>query len=277
MALRPGGQSRVPVELPAGDAHQSELQLEGVGPLLRVGRQHLADQLLHVAVHALLAGGDEQLHLGVAQQGLAQRNDVGALLHVAAQQLLLRGHVHEGDALHHGPDDDAQREDVRLGRVLALPHLGRHVEVGAARRRQEALVDAGRLLGVEARRRAHLAQAEVCHLERGLGGAGRRARLRDEDVVRLEVAVDDAVAVQEGQGAAQLQHEAGVGLAAGLAREQVGVHVAAVAEVGDEPQVVGAARVEGDLALQGRLHQLQRGRARTQGSNVRVTMKTFLE
>ena len=67
----------------------------------------------------------------------------------------------------------------------------------------------------------------------------------------------DLVAMQEGQGAAQLQHEAGVGLAAGLAGQQVGVHVASVAEVRDKPQVVGTARVECDLAFQGSLHQLQ--------------------
>lgn len=59
----------------------------------------------------------------------------------------------------------------------------------------------------------------------------------------------DLVAVQEGQGAAQLQHEAGVGLAAWLTGQQVGVHVAPVTEVCHEPQVVGTARVECDLAF----------------------------
>lgn len=66
----------------------------------------------------------------------------------------------------------------------------------------------------------------------------------------------DLVAVQEGQGTPQLQHEAGVGLAARLAGQQIGIHVAAVTEVRDEPQVVGTAWVECDLAFQRRLHQL---------------------
>lgn len=59
----------------------------------------------------------------------------------------------------------------------------------------------------------------------------------------------DLIAVQEGQSAAQLQHEAGVGLAARLAGQQVGIHVTPVTEVCDEPQVVGTARVKCDLAF----------------------------
>lgn len=67
----------------------------------------------------------------------------------------------------------------------------------------------------------------------------------------------DLIAVQEGQGAAQLQHEAGVRLATGLAGQQVGVHVAPITEVHDKPQIVGTARVECDLTFKRCLHQLQ--------------------
>lgn len=68
--------------------------------------------------------------------------------------------------------------------------------------------------------------------------------------------MDDLVAMQEGKSAAQLQHEAGVGLAAGFAGQEIGIHVSTITEVHDEPQVVGAAGVKCDLTFQGGLHQL---------------------
>ncbi len=68
--------------------------------------------------------------------------------------------------------------------------------------------------------------------------------------------MDDLVAMQEGKSASQLQHEAGVGLAAGFAGQEIGIHVSTIAEIHDEPQVVGAVGVKCDLTFQGGLHQL---------------------
>lgn len=68
--------------------------------------------------------------------------------------------------------------------------------------------------------------------------------------------MDDLVSMQEGKSAAQLQHEAGVCLAAGFTGQEIGVHVSTVAEVHYEPHVVGAAGIKRDFTFQGGLHQL---------------------
>jgi len=245
-----------PLSRSTRDLAHPHLQLEGVRPVLRVDRQHVLEEFLQPLGHG--APGplrDVQNHLGVLQQSLPDGHDLRALPDVRAEQLALRLAVDEGDPLDHRPDDDAQREDVGLGRVVALPHLGRHVEVGAAGRRQPELVDvddvvlvaaaAARrrallaVLGVEAR--AHFAEAEVGHFEDGRAGL-----LRDEDVVRLEVAVDDVVLVQKRHGARQLAHEAAVGLGVGPPGQDVLVEVAALAELHDEPEVARLLRVARD-------------------------------
>ena len=239
----------------AGDLVHACLQLRGVGPVLRVNGQHVQQEAPQPLAHAgARPRRDAQHHLGVLQHGLPHRHDLRPAPHVRPQQLPLRLAVDKRDALAHRPDDDAQRKDVRLGRVVALPHLRRHVEVRPARRRQPELVDVddvavGAACGAVAvvtaagsvRLRpepgAHLAESEVGHLDDGLAGA-----LGDEDVVGLEVAVHNVVLVQEGHGAAQLPHEAAVGARVGPSGQDVLVQIAPLAELHHKPQVAGFLR-----------------------------------
>ena len=155
-----------------------------------------------VAIFPLLgqATADDALQVGgrfrieLAQRGRLHGGDLGERLQRRlTAEGALAGHRLEGDA--------AEGEDVRP-RVdrLAAGLLRRRVSGGADEHADARLVgdQLGRRLAV-GRAQDELGQAEVEHFGVAVG--------RDHDVVRLEVAVDDAGLVRAGQGVADLDQD----------------------------------------------------------------------
>jgi hypothetical protein len=128
--------------------------------------------------------------------------------------LALEGQLADGELVQH----DAAREHVGAEVELLAEHvLGRHV-----RRRAEQLPGHGHALRVD-----HLRDAEVGQLDHPVGP--------DHHVLRLDVAVQDAVAVGVGQRAADLRHHHRAEL--GEARRVIGDELLerrALDELGDD-------------------------------------------
>jgi hypothetical protein len=210
-AALPRASRRVPLEErrevePSGEGNQVErvqrlrlvlvVVLGRVGWLI-IGRDRLRDGLLAEPRRLdELGDGDAGVGVGVEQPGDEPARVSGEPRRAAvvpAAHLLKHGRdVVVGERERAGEEDvedDAAGPDVRLGAVVALvpEHLGRGVPRRAAERVEEA---------VRARVVGERAEPEVHHLE--------VARVVDEQVLRLEVAVEHAPRVAEVDGGDEL-------------------------------------------------------------------------
>mmetsp|Transcript_119867 Transcript_119867/g.382644 ORF Transcript_119867/g.382644 Transcript_119867/m.382644 type:complete len:263 (-) Transcript_119867:920-1708(-) len=108
------------------------------------------------------------------------------------QRPLTDERVRAGD---HLVQDHSRAPNVTLEGNLLLEHLRRHVQQGATHLAGDHLVPL-----------EELGKAEVNDLD-GRPGVPRPHRLHEHNVLRLQVLVDEAVAVHEGQGSQQLLHD----------------------------------------------------------------------
>ena len=145
--------------------------------VLRILREHLADELVERRRDARV-------------QRLERAR---GLVHVLDEERGDVGRVERQLAAQHLEEDDAERVDVaRAARVVAEDALGRHVL-----RRSEELALSG-----EPRVLAALGDAEVEQLHE----VGAVVAAAEEDVLRLEVAVDDLEVVRARDAAGDLDH-----------------------------------------------------------------------
>lgn len=88
-------------------------QLEGIQPLLGVKSQHVTQELAEIGWHGLLVlQRDLQLHVGVLQQRLAQRNKLLALADVSSCTRGRRNQLKQGEYRHKRPSRTAGRGDL---------------------------------------------------------------------------------------------------------------------------------------------------------------------